>query len=174
MTRSERSSFHPNDPGIVHRTQGASQVAAPIEQGTVRVGPAQLHFLPRFDDARGTIVVNQAPEELPFVPTRIFQVFDVPAGEMRGDHAHRRSHQFIMALTGSVVVVVDDGSERCSVELDEPHLGLHIPPMTWSIQMEFDRAARILVLASEPYDRAEYIDDYDEFLTAVDGRSNPR
>ena len=174
MTRSERSSFHPNDPGIVHRIQGAPRVAAPRTRGVVQAGPARLHLLPRFDDARGTIVVNQAPEELPFVPARIFQVFDVPDGEMRGDHAHRRSHQFIMALTGSVVVVVDDGTQRCSVVLDEPHLGLHVPPLTWSIQMEFSPTSRVLVLASEPYDRAEYIDDYAEFLTVVEGRSNPR
>lgn len=173
MTRSEGSSFHPNDPGIVARTQGAASVAAPSSRGVVRVGPARLHCLPRFDDARGTIVVNQAPDELPFVPTRIFQVFDVPAGEMRGDHAHRRSHQFIMALTGSVAVVVGDGRHRWRVVLDQPHLGLHVPPLTWSIQMDFDPSARLLVLASEPYDRAEYIDDYDEFLTVADARSHP-
>ena len=174
MTREESTSFHPNAADIERRADGALHVASPVEQGVVTAGPAWLHRLPRFDDPRGTIVVNQAPEQLPFVPTRIFQVFDVPDGEMRGDHAHRRCHQFIMALTGSVVVVVDDGRRRWSVPLDEPHLGQHIPPLTWSIQKEFAPGSRVLVLASEPYDRAEYLDDYAEFTAEVDGRSNPR
>lgn len=174
MTREESTSFHPNAADIERRADGALHVASPVEQGVVTAGPAWLHRLPRFDDPRGTIVVNQAPEQLPFVPTRIFQVFDVPDGEMRGDHAHRRCHQFIMALTGSVVVVVDDGRRRWSVRLDEPHLGLHIPPLTWSIQKDFAPGSRVLVLASEPYDRAEYLDDYAEFTAEVDGRSNPR
>lgn len=174
MTREESTSFHPNAADIVRRVDGAVPVASPVGQGVVAAGPAWLHRLPRFDDPRGTIVVNQAPDQLPFVPTRIFQVFDVPEGEMRGDHAHRRCHQLIMALTGSVVVVVDDGRQRWSVRLDEPHLGLHVPPMTWSIQKDFAPGSRVLVLASEPYDRAEYLDDYAEFTAEVDGRSNPR
>jgi hypothetical protein len=174
MTREESTSFHPNAADIERRADGAVHVASPVEQGVVAAGPAWLHRLPRFDDPRGTIVVNQAPEQLPFVPTRIFQVFDVPEGEMRGDHAHRRCHQFIMALTGSVLVVVDDGRQRFSVRLDEPHLGLHVPPLTWSIQRDFAPGSRVLVLASEPYDRAEYIDDYAEFTGVVEARSKPR
>lgn len=175
MTRSESSSFHPNEPDIDQRVRGAVRVPAPSQRGVVEVGAARLHRLPRFDDPRGSIVVNQAPDELPFVPRRIFQVFDVPTGEMRGDHAHRRCHQFIMALTGSFEVVVDDGEHRHCVRLDEPHLGLHVPPFTWSVQMEFSETARVLVLASEPYDRAEYLEDYAEFVAAArERRSNPR
>ena len=157
------TTFHPNDPGIVDRARGAVPVSAPAAGGRLDVGAARLYRLPRYDDPRGSIVVNQAPEHLPFVPVRMFQVFDVPTGELRGDHAHRRCHQLIMALTGALAVVVDDGADRFRVRLDAPELGLHVPPLTWSIQAEFEPGTRMLVLASEPYDRAEYIDDYAEF-----------
>ena len=160
------SGFHPNDPGITSRAQGAATVTTPCS-GSVPVGPATLHRFPRFDDIRGSVVVSQAPGHLPFVPVRMFQVFDVPAGELRGDHAHRRCHQLIMVLSGAVSVVVDDGRDRYRVVLDAPELGLHLPPMTWAIQSEFEPATRMLVLASEPYDRAEYIDDYAEFTALV-------
>jgi len=163
------SGFHPNDPGIVARASGAIPVDAPGHEGSVPVGRATLHRLPRYDDPRGTVVVHETPGRLPFVPARIFEVFNVPASEMRGDHAHRRCHQLIVALTGSVVVIVDDAAERFRVRLDAPDLGLHIPPMTWSIQTEFGPAARVLVVASEPYDRAEYIDDYAEFTRRAGG-----
>ena len=164
---SDLSTFHPNDPGIAERASGAERVCGPDEPGRSAVGRATLHRLPRYDDRRGTVVVNQAPDQLPFVPTRVFHVFNVPEGEMRGDHAHRRCHQFIVALAGSVVVVVDDGSARFSIELDSPDLGLHVPPFIWSIQSDFAVGAQVLVFASEPYDRGEYIDDYDEFLELV-------
>jgi hypothetical protein len=127
------------------------------------VGTSTLHRLRSFSEPRGSIVINQAPHDLPFAPTRLFQVFGVPRDELRGDHAHRRCHQFVMALTGSVSVVVEDEHGRHRVELDAPDLGLHIQPLTWAIQLDFSADARILVLASEPYDRAEYIDDYEEF-----------
>lgn len=158
------SVFHPNDPGIAERVRGAVTVPPPTACGAVPVGPGRLHRLPMFSDVRGSIVVNEAPDDLPFVPTRMFQVFDVPQGELRGDHAHRRCHQFVMALSGSMAVVLDDGCRRFRVELDGPDLGLHIPPVTWAIQSEFSDGARALVLASEPYDRTEYIDDYQEYL----------
>jgi hypothetical protein len=160
------SSFHPNSPGALDRTRGAIAVASPAAIGSVAVGRSRLHRLPHFDDPRGSIVVNQAPDNLPFIPTRLFQVFDVPPGELRGDHAHRRCHQLVMALTGSVLVIAEDVHGRYRVELDAPDLALHIPPLTWAIQLEFSPEARILVLASEPYDRAEYLDDYEEFSAA--------
>lgn len=155
--------FHPNAPDALDRTRGAVEVALPDTVGSVPVGASRLYRLPSFSDPRGSIVINEAPDDLPFIPTRIFQVFDVPPGELRGDHAHRRCHQFVMALAGSVSVVTVDASGRHRVELDAPDLGLHIPPLTWAIQLDFSAGARVLVLASEPYDREEYIDDFGEF-----------
>lgn len=158
------TTFHPNSPDALDRTQRADIVRAPAAVGSVPVGCSRLHRLPSFSEPRGSIVINQAPDHLPFVPTRLFQVFDVPTSELRGDHAHRRCHQFVMALSGSVSVVLEDAHGRFRVELETADLGLHIQPLTWAIQFGFSPEARVLVLASEPYDRAEYIDDYGEFL----------
>ncbi len=164
------AAFHPNEPGIEERASGGTVVVPTAEPGRRPVGPATLHRVPRFDDRRGTVVVNQAPDDLPFATTRMFRVLDVPRGEMRGDHAHRRCHQFIVALAGSVEVVVDDGRARWRTTLDSPDLGLHVPPMTWTIQTGFRPGTQVLVLASEPYDRAEYIEDRDEFDALVGAR----
>lgn len=160
------SSFNPNEPGIVERTVAAVHRSAPLGVGTTDLGVngAQFARVPRFDDSRGSLVVNASGGDLPFTPCRIFQVFNVPVGEMRGDHAHRRCHQYLIAPHGVVDVVVDDGTRRVKITLDCPELGLHIPPLTWGIQSRFSPDALLLVLASEPYDRAEYITDYVEFL----------
>ena len=72
-----------------------------------------------------------------------------------------------MAVKGSVRVVVDDGSQREEFILDRPNLGLHLPPMTWGIQYRYSEDAVLLVLASDPYDPADYIRDYDEFVALV-------
>ena len=160
------SSFNVNEPDIVDRASGADHVGPPTDVGTVELGinGCVISRVPRFNDLRGSLVVNASGGDLPFVPLRIFQVFNVPAGEMRGDHAHRRCHQYLIASHGSVDVVVDDGVGRVSVTLDCPELGLHIPPLTWGIQSRFSDDALLLVLASWPYDRAEYITSYQEFL----------
>ncbi|MFN8050308.1 MAG: FdtA/QdtA family cupin domain-containing protein [Acidimicrobiales bacterium] len=161
-----------SDSGIVSRASGATPVSPPSEASSVPCGGAVLYRLPRHDDDRGTIVVGEAPSHLPFRPERVFLVRNVPVDNLRGDHAHRRCHQLIIATAGSVVVVVDDGVRRRSVRLDSPDLMLHVPPMVWSIQRDFDVDAQVLVMASEPYDRSEYVTDYDEFLRLV-GRRAP-
>ena len=159
------SKFHPNDPGIEDRCRGAKRVELPPGLAAVEAGPATLQRVPRYDDERGTLVVNQSPGDLPFSPARMFQVFGVPQGEMRGDHAHHRCHQYLIAVRGVIDVVVDDGrGHRAEVTLDSPELGLHIPPLVWAIQRRFAGDALLIVLASEPYDRSEYIDHYDHYL----------
>ncbi len=158
------SAFNPNAADIADRVTSATPVEPPPSGDSVPVGRATCHRFPSHHDVRGSIVVSQAPVHLPFVPARMFQVFDVPAGELRGDHAHRRCHQMIVPLVGSVAVVVVDAASRFRIELDHPDLGLHVPPMTWTIQMDFSSDARVLVLASEVYDRSEYIDRFTEFV----------
>ena len=104
---------------------------------------------------------------MPFSPQRYFLVFDVPGKEVRGEHAHRASHQFLVCARGSLNVVVDDGVNTEEVRLDRPDLGLHIPPLVWAVQYKYSADAVLLVLASDPYDPADYIRDYDEFLSVV-------
>ena len=103
--------------------------------------------------------------DLPFVVRRSFLIYNVPNAEVRGEHAHRQCEQFLMAVKGSVRVRVDDGRQREEFCLDSPGLGLHLPPMVWGTQYRYSEGAMLLVLASLPYDPADYIRDYGEFLT---------
>ncbi len=128
---------------------------------------AQLIWLPNYEDIRGSLSVGSFSEDLPFEPQRYFLVYDVPSQETRGEHAHRTCHQFLICVSGSVKVMVDNGITRQECILDKPNMGLHIHPMTWGTQYRYTDDAVLLVFASEPYDSAEYIRDYDEFLKAV-------
>ncbi|MEO8160115.1 MAG: WxcM-like domain-containing protein [Arenimonas sp.] len=123
-----------------------------------------LHRLPRFDDLRGALAVVEFERELPFVPVRCFTVFDIPSEETRGEHAHLRCHQFLLCVHGSVRVLADDGARREEFLLDSPELGIHIPPMIWGTQFRYSRDAVLLVFASMPYEAADYVRDYDDFL----------
>ena len=127
----------------------------------------RLHVLREVRDMRGDLCAAQVGAELPFVVQRSFLVYNVPNAELRGEHAHHRCGQFLIAVKGSVRVVVDDGSQREEFSLDRPNLGLYLPPMTWGIQYRYSEGAVLLVLASDPYDPADYIRDYDQFLALV-------
>lgn len=141
--------------------------AAEAEASSVR--GVRLHALPHFADIRGDLVVAEFARDLPFAPRRQFLVFNVPSEETRGEHAHRQCHQFLVCVHGSVTVLADDGVHRQSFVLDAPTVGLHLPPMTWGVQYRYSADAVLLVLASEPYDEADYIRRYDQFLEAVRG-----
>jgi UDP-2-acetamido-3-amino-2,3-dideoxy-glucuronate N-acetyltransferase len=123
-----------------------------------------LHRLTFVVDLRGNLVAGEWPGQLPFIPKRYFIVFDVPGKDVRGEHAHRRCHQFLVCLKGSVSVVVDDGTIREEIALDRPDSGLSLPPMIWSVQYKYSSDAVLLVLASDLYDPSDYIRDYDAFL----------
>lgn len=120
--------------------------------------------MPLFEDDRGKLSFGETGAQLPFQPRRYFIVYDCETGVLRGGHAHRRCDQFLIAVAGSVTVTTDDGTDRAEHILDRPDRGLHIPPGIWGEQRYDGPDARLLVLASEPYDRGEYISDYDEFL----------
>lgn len=117
----------------------------------------------------GALIVGEHPSQLPFAVERIFTLFDIPEGEVRGTHAHRVCEQFLICQRGSVTAVVDDGVHREEVVLDQPHLGLYMPALTWGTQYRYSPDAVLLVLASDGYDADDYIHDYDEFkaLSAV-------
>ncbi len=142
---------------------------APTAPGVIDsvVKGVRLHVLREVRDMRGDLCAAEVGAGLPFVVQRSFLVYNVPNAELRGEHAHRQCGQFLMAVKGSVRVVVDDGSQREEFSLDRPNLGLHLPPMTWGIQYRYSEGAVLLVLASDPYDPADYIRDYDEFVALV-------
>ena len=127
---------------------------------------ATVYELTQARDARGALAALEL-SDVPFEPRRIFAVHDVPSESLRGAHAHRACHQFLVCLAGSLTCLVDDTRARDEVDLDRPAIGLHIAPMIWATQWRYTRDAVLLVLASHPYDAADYIRDYDEFVKLV-------
>jgi hypothetical protein len=122
--------------------------------------------LERIQDPRGNLTFVEGGSHIPFEIRRVFYLYDVPGGESRGGHAHRELHQLIIAASGSFDVVVDDGVEQERFSLNRSYYGLHVPPMVWSHLENFSSGSVSLVLASLPYDEADYYRDYDEFRTA--------
>lgn len=139
--------------------------ARAVEQTPVR--GVTLHRLPVIPDLRGNLTVGEFAKDIPFVPQRYFMVFGVPNREVRGEHAHRECHQFLICVRGSCSVVADDGERRIEVLLDAPEKGLYLPPMTWGIQYRYTSDALLLVFASHYYDAADYIRDYAQYLESV-------
>lgn len=134
-------------------------------------GGARLVRLGAFGDLRGMLAVAEVEAHVPFAPQRVFVVTEVPGKEVRGEHAHRQCQQFLVCVRGSLSVIVDDGSARQEVALDGPALGLYLPPLVWSVQYRFSADATLVVLASDPYDPADYVRDYEEFLALREPKS---
>lgn len=123
-----------------------------------------LRWLSRHSDMRGDLCVAEQSREVPFAVKRHFLVFNVPSPDVRGQHAHRCCHQFLLCVRGSCTVAADDGQHRAEFLLDSCRLGLHLPPLTWAVQYRYSSDAILLVLASHLYSARDYIRDYDEFL----------
>lgn len=138
---------------------------------TSNVAGVTLHTFRAVSDMRGALSVGEFEREIPFVPHRYFLVYEVPTAEVRGEHAHVKCHQFLIAVKGSVHVVADDGSVREEFILDRNNLGLYLPPMTWGIQYRYSHDAVLLVFASDYYDPNDYIRDYDKFVDLVRARN---
>ena len=115
-------------------------------------------------DERGSLVAGQVFDQIPFSVARFFLVFDVPSRQVRGAHAHRECHQFLVAAHGSVSVMVTDGSASDEVVLDSPNQGLYVPPMIWGVQHQHSPSSTLMVLASHKYEATDYIRDFESFL----------
>jgi len=145
----------------------ASEVDRAERAHALGVGSAALWHLPRFRDDRGSLVVAELPDDLPFTPKRIFTVYDVPGEDVRGEHAHRECQQLLLAVHGALSVQLEDGTTSREVRLDVPTVALYVPPMIWGVQYRFTADAVLLVLASHAYSAEDYIRDRDEFARAV-------
>lgn len=143
----------------------SSSAAKPVEE--LGIGGTALYELPLVSDLRGNLTFAEYEQSLPFLPQRYFLVFDVPSKDIRGEHAHRKCHQFLVCVKGSCSVVVDDGQNRTEVLLNRPNLGLHVPPWVWATEYKYSQDAVLMVLASEVYKAEDYIRDYDTFLKEV-------
>lgn len=109
--------------------------------------------------------------QLPFETKRIFYIYDIPVGTIRGEHAHKTCHELIVAASGAFTVKLDDGEATKEVLLDQPDVGLHIPPGIWASEMKFSGGAICLVLASHDYDEGDYIRDYIAFRSWKTGQN---
>ena len=123
--------------------------------------------LPKITDLRGNLTVAEGLSAVPFDIKRAYWVYDVPGGESRGGHAHKRLRQLVIALSGSFTVTLDNGRECQTVLLNHPWQGLVIEVNTWRTLDDFSSGAVCLVLASDHYEEDDYIYDYDEFLKYV-------
>ncbi|GLW61731.1 hypothetical protein Hthe01_20800 [Hydrogenophilus thermoluteolus] len=122
--------------------------------------------LPKISDPRGNLTFIEANRHIPFEIRRVYYLYDVPGGAERGGHAHKTLHQFIIAMSGSFDVVLDDGRQKKRVHLNRSYYGLYICPMIWRELDNFSSGAVCLVLASDLYDENDYYRDYDAYLTA--------
>lgn len=120
--------------------------------------------LPKFCDSRGNLSVIEQGGALPFEIARTYWIYDVPGGERRGGHAYIRNRELMVALSGSFEVLVDDGlGNSRTFRLSRSYYGLYIPAGLWREMRDFSTNAVAMILASEPYDRADYIENFRQF-----------
>ncbi len=120
--------------------------------------------LPKIQDPRGTLTFIENSRHIPFDIQRVYYLYDVPGGSDRGSHAHKQLHQFIIAMSGSFDVELDDGLQKKRFHLNRSHYGLYVCPMMWRLVDNFSSGAVCLVLASETYSEDDYIRQYEVFL----------
>lgn len=128
---------------------------------------SRLIDLPKIADPRGNLTFIEGNNHIPFDINRVFYLYDVPGGEMRAGHSNTKSQQFIIAMSGSFDVIVDDGFEKKTFHLNRAYYGLYLPTMVWREIDNFSSGAVCLVLTSTIYSADDYIREYDEFITAV-------
>lgn len=135
-----------------------------------KVADCQLVYLPKIENSAGNLSVVQGKDTLPFDIKRVFYIYDIPSGKSRGAHAHIECHQLLIAASGSFSVEMNDGNNTKTVYLNQPSYGLHIPPGIWAHEFDFSAGAICLVLTSHIYNEADYIRDYNSYLTYIHDR----
>lgn len=120
--------------------------------------------LPKFADPRGNLSFVEQMNHIPFEIKRTYWIYDVPGGEARGGHAFRKNEEFIVALSGAFDVIVDDGKEKKRFALNRSYYGLYIPAGLWRTMENFSTNSLALEFGSIHYDRADYVEDYGQFL----------
>ena len=124
----------------------------------------KLIGLPRFNDPRGNLSFAEQMNHIPFIIKRTYWIYDVPGGESRGGHAYRTTDEFIVAISGSFDVTVDDGRDQKTFTLNRSYYGLYIPKGLWRTMDNFSTNSLALEFANTDYDRSDYVENYDEFL----------
>lgn len=130
----------------------------------VTVYDCNIYTLPKILFRAGNITPIHPNVDVPFNVKRVFYIYDIPGGEDRGAHAHKKCHQFIVAASGSFDIFLDDGKNKRTVTLNRPYFGLHIPPGIWAAEQSFSSGSVCLVLASILYDARDYIREYKKYI----------
>ena len=128
---------------------------------------AQIIQLPKFLDERGNLSVLESGKHIPFKIRRSYWIYDVPGGCLRGSHAFRTQHEFIIALSGSFDAVIHDGVEERRYSLSRSYYGLYLPPLHWRTLDNFSTNSLALVVSSAEFTEEDYIRDFDEFMREV-------
>lgn len=123
----------------------------------------QIINLPKFLDERGNLSFIEEEKHIPFKIARSYWIYDVPGGEVRGGHAYKENQEFIVALSGSFDVILNNGEEKQTFHLNRSYYGLYVPKGWWRSMQNFSTNALALVVASIPYQKEDYIYDYEEF-----------
>ncbi len=126
--------------------------------------------LTKISDPRGNLSVIEEFKDIPFKIERSYWIYDVPGGEARGGHAYFENEEFIVALSGSFDVILDDGKEKETFSLNRSYYGLYVPKGIWREMNNFSTNSLALILASTKYDANDYIRDYDEFRKAIENK----
>ena len=129
----------------------------------VSVNDCSVIELPKIDMRAGNITMVTNNSNIPFETKRVFYIYDIPGGEDRGAHAHKQCHQFLIAVSGSFNVEMDDGINKKMITLNRPYFGLHIPPGIWAAEKGFSSGAVCLVLASHKYEESDYLRNYENY-----------
>ena len=141
-----------------------------LKTGKISVFSCSLFELSKIHDVEGNLTYIYENEHVPFPINRVFYSYDIPGGESRGAHAHKKCHQFIIAASGSFEVALSDGVNKRTILLNRPFWGLHVPPGIWASEQGFSSGSICLVLASDYYDEDDYIRDYDEYLNYINNQ----
>lgn len=128
---------------------------------------ARIIELPKIKDPRGNLSFVEEDNHIPFKIKRVYWIYDVPGGAIRGSHAYRTLHEFVIALSGSFDVVLHDGRAEKRFPLNRSYYGLYVPNMLWRTLENFSTNSLCLILASDFYNPDDYIRDFDEFRNSV-------
>ena len=125
--------------------------------------------LPKILDKRGNLSFFESNNQIPFNIKRVYWIYDVPGGEKRGSHAFKESHEFIIALSGSFDIVLNDGNKEVKYSLNRSYNGLYVPNLLWRRLENFSTNSLALIVSSISYNEKDYIKYFDEFKTIIDG-----
>ena len=139
---------------------------------TSSIDQCKIIELDKHHHINGNLSVVENGEQVPFDIKRVYYLYDVPSGEERGGHAHKQLRQFIVAVSGSFDVIIDDGVQQRSVTLNRPYKGLLIVPGIWRVINNFSSGAVCLVMASDHYDEDDYVRNYDEFKLLTSNKTS--